>query len=274
MNIPEIGLGTWNLTGDKCTQVVRMALELGYCHIDTAFAYENHKAIAKAIKEVRPDQLFITSKISLGQATKTYTQSNIDHTNIEKSVSKACDLALQELGIERLDLMLIHWPIRSTPMEEVLAALDKQVEKGKLRYVGVSNYTAHHLQDAYDQGLKVAFNQVEFHPYLYQKDLLEFARANGTELIAFRPLGKGNLLNQESLFAEIGELHGKSPAQVILRWLLQKGIPTVPKASTEAHLKENIDIFDFSLSEDDERRIDGLNKNFRFCDSDWGEFDY
>jgi diketogulonate reductase-like aldo/keto reductase len=269
MKIPAIGLGTWMLKGEECTEVVRTALDLGYRHIDTAFAYENHKDIARALNGVAREDIFITSKIWLGEPN-----SNIEVGRIEQSVGDACDRALQELRLDYLDLMLIHWPIRSLPLEEVLAALHKQVDRGVLRQVGVSNYTAHHLQDAYDQGLKVAFNQVEFHPYLYQKELLDFARSHGTELIAYRPLGKGELIPHEPLFGEIGSGHAKSPAQVIFRWLFQKEIPFLAKASSEDHLKENIDIFDFSLSEDEVKRIDGLNKNYRYANTDWAEFDY
>lgn len=274
MKIPEVGLGTWMLRGKECVKAVRTALDLGYRHIDTAFAYENHQEVGEAIQGFDRESLFLTSKISLGQATKTYVHAHVNDTHIQDSVSKSCDLALKELKTDYLDLMLIHWPDRSHPLEAILAALHREVEKGKLRYAGVSNYTAHHLADAYQKGLSVAFNQVEFHPYLYQRELLEFARANGTELIAFRPFGKGKLLKEEPLFAKIGKAHGKTPAQVILRWILQKGIPSIPKASSKKHLEENINIFDFNLSSEEEKAIDGLSRNCRYCFPDWSEYDY
>lgn len=255
--IPQIGLGTYLLQGETCIEVVREALDLGYRHIDTAFAYENHVAIGKAIKGFPREKLFITSKILVDE--------------MPHGVERQVELALKELGVDYIDLMLIHWPDRSYPLAAILSELQKN---SKLRFTGVSNFTERHLQDMYDAGLKPAFNQVEFHPYLYQKDLLAFAKAHGTQLIAFRPFGKGKLLPQEPLFAEIGQKYGKTGAQIILRWILQKGLPIVPKASNLQHLKENIDIFDFSLTPEEVMRIDHLNKNQRFCMPENPEFNY
>ncbi|NGX27145.1 MAG: putative oxidoreductase [Chlamydiae bacterium] len=246
---------------------MKEALEIGYRHFDTAFAYENHKEIAKGIKGFDRKSLFITTKLAIGLG-------QIDDRKIEKSVEAACDLALKELNLEYLDLLLIHYPDRNRPLEQILEAMHALVDKGKIRYPGVSNYTKHHLQDAYDAGLSVPFNQVEFHPYFYQKDLLEFARKNGTELIAFRSFGKGELIHKEPLFAEIAKAHGKTPAQVVLRWVMQKKIPVIPKASSKKHLLENFSLFDFVLTPSEEEKIDMLNKNFRYCESDWNEFDY
>lgn len=267
MEIPLLGFGTYLLKGKECEKAVSIALEVGYRHFDTALAYENHKDIAKAIKGVDRNELFLTSKLWL-------TSSNIDDQNVEESVEKELDLVLSELKVDYLDLFLIHWPDRNRPLEAILKAMHKQVEKGKLRFPGVSNYTQHHLQDAYDQGLKVPFNQVEFHPYLYQKQLLDFALQHGTRLIAFRPFGKGKLPSAEPLFAEIGKVHNKTASQVILRWIVQKDIPVIPKATSEKHIRENFTIFDFNLSTEEMEQIDALNKNFRYCDNDWNEFDY
>lgn len=189
-------------------------------------------------------------------------------------MEKALDLALQELRVDYIDLLLIHWPIRERPLEAIFAAMQKLTEKDKLRFAGVSNYTKHHLQDAYDAGLSVPFNQVEFHPYLYQKDLLEFAASHGTRLIAYRPFGKGRLMEEEPLFEKIAKNHRKTPAQVILRWCIQKDVPVIPKASSREHLRENLDLFDFALSAEEEASIDQIDKFIRYCESDWNEFDY
>ena len=132
----------------------------------------------KAIKGFNREELFITSKLALGQVTTTWPLSQVENTHIEESVEATCDQALKELKIDYLDLFLIHWPDRARPLEAILAAMHKLTQSGKLRYVGVSNFTMHHLQNAFDANLKVAFNQVEFHPYLYQKELLDFCNAH------------------------------------------------------------------------------------------------
>jgi len=262
--IPLIGLGTWQLRGRECTQIVRTALEMGYQHIDTAHVYENHKAIKKAIAGFDRNKLFLTSKLSLEQ---------VDQDRIDVSVEKACNLALKELGIDFLDLYLIHWPDRAMPLSRIFQAMHRLKERGKIKEAGVSNFTIHHLQDLL-QGEKRPFaNQVEFHPYLYQKELLDYCQSNQIELISYRPLGKGKLL-EEPLFAKIGQYHQKTGAQIILRWLIQKNIPVIPKASSKRHLQENLEIFDFSLTEQEMHQLDHLNKNIRFCGADSTEFDY
>lgn len=256
--MPLIGLGTYKLTGSECRKVVEMALDIGYRHIDTAISYENHSEIGKGIKGFERGELFITSKFFLDQAG---------------SVDEICNRVLKELKTDYLDLMLIHWPDLSKPMDKILEDLKKVVETGKIRSYGVSNFTQHHLQDMYDAGLKIPYNQVEFHPYLYQKQLLEFCLKNGTQLVSYRPLGKGELV-KEFVFAEIGDKYGKTPAQVILRWVIQQGIPVIPKASGEKHLRENFSIFDFELTEAEMLKINGLNRNLRYCKTEGNEFDY
>ena len=181
------------------------ALSVGYRHFDTGFAYENHKAIAKAVKGFPREEIFLTTKIGLGQVTKDLVLKQVDDVHVEESVATACQRALEELETDYIDLLLIHWPDRSQPLEKILQAMHTQKKKGILKFVGVSIYTEHHLQDAYDAGLTVDYNQVEFHPYLYQKRLLDFARSHSTKLIAYRPFGKGELLKEESLFSEIGK---------------------------------------------------------------------
>lgn len=260
-----IGLGTYELLGAACSRIVEEALEIGYRHIDTAHVYGNHHAIGKGIKSFPREKLFITSKIALDQ---------IDDQDVEGSIGKACDLALSELDTPYLDLYLIHWPDRKRPLEQMLEAMNGLISKGKIRHAGVSNYTIHHLQDGLKMGLKIEANQVEFHPYLYQKELLKFCNQNQIRLIAYRPFGKGKLLQENPLFNEIGKKYRKSGAQVILRWLVQKDVPVIPKASSKKHMAENFAIFDFALTEKEMQSIDELNKNHRYCDPDWEEFNY
>ncbi len=262
------------MRGDQCREAVAEAIEMGYRHIDTAMAYENQREIGEALRGYDRDKLFLTSKISLGVGEGPLSKSHVNFSRIRESVRESVEITLDELGADYLDLMLIHWPKHDLPWIEVAGELQDLTKTGLLRYAGVSNCTEHHLQDAYDAGVSISFNQVEFHPYLYQKKLLSFAEAHATRLIAYRPFGKGSLPQDESLFASIGDKYGKTAGQVILRWIIQKNIPVVPKASSPKHLEENIASLDFTLSEEDVAAIDSLNKNRRYCDNNWNEFSY
>lgn len=258
--MPVIGLGTWRLSGKECVSAVKEALKLGYRHFDTAEVYDNQKEIGEAIAGFPRENLFITSKFWFADANQA-------------SVGKMCNKALKELGVDYLDLYLMHWPDRSKPMNAILKAMHALREEGKIRNVGVSNFTIHHLQDLLERGISVSVNQVEFHPYLYQKELLEFCRARRIQLVAYRPIAKGAFFD-DPLLQQIGKTYRKTPAQVILRWIIQKGIPVIPKAASKKHLEENLNIFDFYLKEEDVASIDRLNKNQRFCDADWSDFNY
>jgi diketogulonate reductase-like aldo/keto reductase len=261
-----LGLGTYTLTGKKCTQVVSDALDLGYRLFDTASAYGNHEAIGGALVGFDRSQIQLISKI--------WIDEEVDDADIKGSIERACDKALKELSTDYLDAYLIHWPNRSRPMEEMLRCLVDLKQEGKIKAVGVSNFTEHHLQDAYDAGIELSWNQIEVHPLLSQRHLIDFARSHGTKTIAYRPFGKGKLLHEIPLFSEIGDRHGKSPAQVVLRWLLERGLTVIPKASSYEHLKENFDVFDFALTEEETKALDGLNRDFRTCEKEFSEFDY
>jgi diketogulonate reductase-like aldo/keto reductase len=264
LEIPPIGLGTYNLLGKECTNIVRAALEMGYYHIDTAHAYENHKAVGAALQSFDRKQFFLTSKLALEE---------IDSKDIPRSIENACTRALKELGIEHLDLYLIHWPDRTLDLSAIFGALDALKTKGYIHHAGVSNFTIHHLQDLIHNGFNPEANQVEFHPYLYQKELLAFCQTEHISLIAYRPLGKGELLHVHALH-KMEKVHGKTPAQILLRWLVQHRIPAIPKASSLEHLRENLDIFHFTLSQEEMDELDHLHKNKRFCGADNPEFLY
>ncbi len=264
MDIPLLGLGTYDLRNKECTKTVQEALKVGYRHIDTAAVYENHKAVGKGIQGFNRSELFLTTKFLLEQ---------INLKKIQASVEKACNLALKELGLEYIDLYLIHWPDRNYPMSEIFRAMEGLVESGKVRRCGVSNFTIHHLEDLKRDACHPQANQVEFHPYLYQKALLDMCNKTGIQLIAYRPFGKGKLLH-DKLLKELGAKHKKSSAQVILRWLIQHKIPTIPKAASLAHLQENFNVFGFTLTSDEMKKIDGLHRNLRFCKADDATFEY
>ena len=260
VSLPLVGLGTWRLKGAECTQVLRVALDLGYRHIDTAEIYDNHVAIGKGIASFDRQQLFLTSKFSLAQ---------LEH----KTVQQVCDRTLKELGTDYLDLYLLHWPDRSCDISKAIHQALQLVDQQKIRAVGVSNFTTRHLKDLFDQNLTVSVNQVEFHPYLNQKELLTFCHQHHVHLMSFRSLGKG-ALRTDPIFEKIGAKYHKTPAQICLRWLVEQNISVIPKASTRQHLEENLDIFDFSLDAEDHTILDHLKVQHRFCTGPWTDFDY
>lgn len=262
-NMPVLGLGTWKMVGKECSHSVKKALEMGYVHIDTAMIYRNQKEIGKVLKESGIDRskIFITSKLWV---------DSMHHDD----VIKECNETLSDLGLDYVDLYLLHWPKKEIPMEETLSAIEELYNQGKFKSFGVSNFTIAHLKEALlKTKVPICVNQVEFHPYLYQKELLEFCKENNIIITAYCPLAHGELINEPTL-KKIGEKHNKSASQVSLRWLIQKGTIVVPKASSEKHLKENLEIFDFELSVEEMQEIDGLNKNKRIVEYEGlSEFD-
>lgn len=256
-DIPYIGLGTWNLRGESGEVVIRQALEMGYHHIDTAFNYENQESVGKAVKGFDRDSFFITSKAMLNQG----------------DLEEVCERSLKDLRLDYLDLYLIHWPDRSYEVPSMIEKMEKLKKEGKIKRYGVSNFTPSHLKDWLELKADIYCNQVEFHPYLYQKDLWQFCENHQIKLVAYRPLGKGALL-KEPVICEMAKEHGKTPAQILLRWLFQKNIPLIAKASSERHLRDNLEITQFDLSIEDMNLLDSLNRDQRFCDQSWSDFSY
>lgn len=263
IKIPVIGLGTWRLSGNETTEVVRMALKMGYNHIDTAEMYGNEAEIGIAIKEFDRDKLFLTSKVWY------------DHLHY-KDVISACKESLKKLGTDFLDLYLIHWPNPTIDMKETFQALKELYSKGRVKGVGVSNFIIKHLKQALpiceSLSLPIIVNQVEFHPFLYQEDLLIFCRENHIYLTAYRPIAKG-LVNENPIIRQVAKKYQKTPAQVTLRWLIQQEIIAIPKASSEKHLRENIEVFDFELEYSDIKKIREQNQNQRIVNTEIADFD-
>lgn len=247
--IPLIGLGTWKLVGKECEQVVQMALELGYRHIDTADLYNNHVAISHAIQSLPRKELFLVSKIYL------------DNLAPEK-VYQAVPRFLDELKTDYLDLLLIHWPDPSISSEITLEALLEMKKKGFVKAIGVSNFVRSHLKVL--SKFPILTNQIEMHPYLQRKELVEEYKKNGIAITAYRPLAKG-AFEEDTTLQKMGLKYGKSPSQIALRWHVQQDIAVIPKAANRKHLKENIEIFDFTLDGDDMRKIKTLDADRRFC---------
>jgi 2,5-diketo-D-gluconate reductase B len=258
--VPAIGLGTWQLSGRACREAVRQALELGYRHIDTAQMYGNEAEIGAALRDSGIDrgEIFVTTKLApgnLGAATARRTAEE----------------SLKRLGIEQVDLLLIHWPSGEAPLEETLAALARLRAEGKARFIGVSNFTVKLLQETVEtHGADILCNQVEYHPFLSQRPVMAALKRHGLMLTAYSPLGRGHV-QRDARLAEIGRKYGKTPAQVALRWLIdQDNVAAIPKAASRAHAAANIDIFDFTLAPEDRAAIDALRGDLRIVDPGWG----
>jgi diketogulonate reductase-like aldo/keto reductase len=248
-SLPQLGLGTWRLTGGDCETAVRKALDMGYRHIDTAEMYGNHREVAAgmAASGVDRSEIFLTTKV---------WSSNLRHNEVFESF----DQDLVELETDYVDLLLIHWPNSSVPLAETLGAFEELVDGGKVRNIGVSNFTSSLVEKAADTAKHpLVTNQVECHPFLNQSKLLTTCRRHDVTLTAYSPLARGRVLDDETL-STIAKNHDKSPVQVALKWQIQRGIVVIPKASSEEHLRSNMDIFDWSLSDDEMDAITGIEK--------------
>jgi methylglyoxal/glyoxal reductase len=249
IRMPKVGLGTWkSADGQEAETAVREALALGYRHIDTAAFYKNEQSIGRALRDsgVPREKLFVTTKVW-----------NDDLRSGQ--VVQAVDASLKRLGLEYVDLFLIHWPVKDK-FVDAWRMLEDVYRQGKTRAIGVSNFLAHHLDElAATASVTPAVNQVEFHPWLQQSDLLARCKQSGIVFEAWSPLMQGKVGEVNEL-VEIGKSHGKSPSQVALRWAVQKGVVVIPKSVKRERLRENAAIFDFDLSNDEVATIDRLDQ--------------
>ncbi|MFB4325715.1 aldo/keto reductase [Paenibacillus lautus] len=252
VKMPWLGLGVWKTKeGEEVIQSVKSAIAAGYRSIDTAAIYGNEEGVGQAIREsgVSRDELFITTKVWN------------DDQGYEKTL-QAFETSRKKLGLDIVDLYLVHWPGKDKYLETWKALIHLQKE-GLVRSIGVSNFQIRHLQHIIeDTGVVPVVNQVELHPLLSQKELLGYARENHIVLEAWSPLMQGNL--DQPALAKIAEKYGKTTAQVILRWDIQNGVIVIPKSIKDHRIRENAGIFDFELSAEDMAAIDGLNQNKRF----------
>ncbi|MFW9898633.1 MAG: aldo/keto reductase [Candidatus Thorarchaeota archaeon] len=254
VDIPIIGLGTWVLTGKRAYHAVLMALEAGYRLIDTAAMYDNERKIGEAIEDtdIPREEIFVTTKVW-----------NNDH-GYDKTL-KAFEKSLRKLNLTYVDLYLIHWPATSL-RNETWKALERIYKDEKVRSIGVSNFTIRHLNELFESSSTVpSVNQVEFSPFLYQKELMEFCQTNNIAVEAYCPLTRARKLDNPQL-KSIGQKYEKTSAQVLLRWGIQHNVIQIPKSGSKDHIAENINIFDFRLDEEDMKELDKLNENFRIVD--------
>lgn len=252
VKMPWLGLGVYKVEdGQEVVDSVKYAIKAGYKSIDTAKIYENEEGVGQAIKEsgVSREELFVTSKV--WNADQGYD------TTIQ-----AFETSLNKLGLEYLDLYLIHWPVEGK-YKDTWKALEKLYKDGKIRAIGVSNFQVHHLEDLIAGAeVKPMVNQIEFHPLLTQTEVREYCKKQEIQVEAWSPLAQGELLDNEVL-TQIAEKHGKSTAQVILRWDLQNEVVTIPKSTKEHRIIQNADVFDFELNAEEVEKINALNQNHR-----------
>ncbi len=252
VEMPWLGLGVFqSVPGKETEQAVRWALEIGYRHVDTAAFYDNEQDVGRALKDsgLARESVFITTKV--WNSDQGY-----------ESTLKAFDRSRSKLGLEVVDLFLIHWPVKGK-IRDTWRALEKVYAQGKARAIGVSNFLVHHLQELIQGStVKPAVNQVEFHPFLVQKELLAYETGQGIRPEAWAPLtrtqGFGN-----PVIAALADKYGRSPAQIILRWDLQMGVVTIPKSVHRERIEQNSRLFDFALEPADMEKLTALDTGSR-----------
>ncbi len=254
VNMPILGLGTWDLRGKAAYRAVLWALELGYTLIDTASLYGNEKEIGEAIKKTKVlrDDMFITTKVW-------------NNDQGYDSTLAAFDRSLKLLNLDYIDLYLIHRPVAGL-RRETWRALEKIYDIGRVRAIGVSNFTIRHLDDLKESLILMpSVNQVEFSPFLYQKGLLEYCKSNKIVLEAYTPLTRTKRFNDQTILT-IAHKYSKSPAQILIRWSLQHELICIPKSGDKKHLAENLNVFDFRINKSDMVQLDKLNENYRLVE--------
>jgi 2,5-diketo-D-gluconate reductase A len=254
VEIPQLGFGVFQIKPEETTEATLAALEVGYRHIDTAEMYGNEKEVGEAVRRsgIPRDEIFVTSKLNNGF-----------HTH--DAALKAFDGTLEALGSDYLDLFLVHWPLPGIDVDyiETWKAMEEIYAGGRCRAIGVSNFKEHHLRRMFGSTeIRPAVNQIEIHPYLAQDDLRAFDADHEIVTEAWSPIAQGKVLDDPAIVA-IGERLGRTPAQVVLRWHVQRGDVVFPKTVNRQRMEENFALFDFELAEEDMATLTGLDRNER-----------
>ncbi|ODR80580.1 aldehyde oxidoreductase [Haladaptatus sp. W1] len=257
--LSQIGLGTYkNTDPEQCSEIVSTAVEMGYRHIDTAQAYDNETYVGDGIEraDVNRDDVFLATKVW-------------DDTLAYDDVLSSTNESLDRLGVERLDLLYVHWPRDTYDAEETLPAFDELHDKGTIEHVGLSNFTPEQLDEARDTlDAPIFAHQVEMHPLLQQEELQEYAREDDHWLVAYAPIARGEVTEIDEIQA-VAEKHDATPHQVSLAWLAAKeNVVAIPKTSSEAHLQDNFEAQELALDEDDIEAIDAIEREERLIDPD------
>jgi len=256
--IPIIGLGTWALRGRDCAWLTEQAIRIGYRHIDTAQMYDNEREVGEGVRTSgKRKEVMVTTKVQ---------PSLLAPHDLERSVKES----LARLRLDAIDLLLIHWPNPRVPLVETLGAMAKMKREGYTRQIGVSNFTVALLEEANRMSSEpLVCNQVECHPYLDQDKVIAACRKHGMAVVAYSPIARGQAKG-DKLLARIGQTHGKTAAQVCLRWLAQQGIVVIPRTSKAERLAENFAALDFELSDAEMKEIAGLaHRGGRIVDWTW-----
>jgi diketogulonate reductase-like aldo/keto reductase len=260
--MPWLGLGVFQIEdGEPVERAVKAALEIGYRSVDTAAAYGNESGVGKAIREsgVRREEVFLTTKVW-----------NDDQRG--KRVVEAFEESLRRLDTEYVDLYLIHWPVKGC-YQETWHEMEKIYNSGRAKAIGVSNFQVHHLEDILSSSEIVpAVNQIEFHPFLTQPELVEFCREHKIQVEAWSPLMQGRIITEQAV-RKLAEKHHRTPAQITLRWDLQHEVVTIPKSARAGRIAENAQVFDFELSQEDMNALDALDQGRR-VGPDPDDFDF
>ncbi|WP_439025615.1 aldo/keto reductase [Haloarchaeobius sp. DT45] len=258
-DMPMLGLGTWqNTDADQCAESVANALEMGYRHIDTAQIYENEASVGEGIAraDVDREDVFLATKVWI---------TNLAHDDVLETARESFD----RLGVDYVDLLYVHWPSRTYDPEGTLSAFDELYDEGLIRHVGVSNFEPEHLDEARDLlDAPVFANQVECHPLLPQDELREYGEDHDVNMVAYSPLARGAVFDVPEI-QQVAEKHDASPAQVSLAWLRKKGVTAIPKATGEAHLRENLQSVGLDLDEEDIAAIDAITTENRVVDPEF-----
>lgn len=248
MRMPAIGLGTWELRGHDCVRLVQDAVKIGYRHFDTAQSYENEAEVGEGLRAsgLPRSKTFVTTKIW-----------PVNHAPAD--FARAFKESLMKLKLDHVDLLLLHWPSKEVPLADTIGALCKIKKEGGARHIGVSNFTIALLDESVEFSSEpIACNQIEVHPYLDQSKVIAACRKHGVAVVAYSPVARGRLTD-DGVLAAIGKRHGKSAAQVSLRFLVQRGLGVVPRTSKVERLKENFAIFDFELPDAEMKEIAALS---------------
>jgi methylglyoxal/glyoxal reductase len=252
VEIPYLGLGTWPMRGRKeVDRAIHSALENGYRHIDTAAAYYNEKEIGEAIRSsgVSREEIFITTKLD-----------NYDHGY--KQALKAFEKSLRNLDTDYVDLYLIHWPVKGR--NESWKAMEELLKQGKCKAIGVCNFMINHMEDLKkNSSVLPAVNQFELNPFVFEKDVVDFTQKLGIAVEAYTPIARGKRFRNNTI-KELSGKYGKTEAQLMLRWGLQHNAIVIPKSSNPERIKENANIFDFSISDEDMKVLDSLDESLRY----------